>query len=285
LVKFTIEFDDKGEVHPIIEIGGELLPSTPSESGEAKPQEEKDSLPAADLPPTSDGSPLGEKRIFVEYHGKIYQTLCVTERDFWDAVHRSFLVRGKLQITDEEDWKLDFSDAKSRGRCRVSYIDRSIYARIAEEEHEALKTHIIVCWQGKLRNFGFTQEWDLWSDLKQWRGNQDRIRVQNEDGSEITEWVQFGTYNLRDDGILIAPKPRTGSSPPPAESGNPVTTADRLQIFVQSEKARHEIFFTVEAELSAEIQKLTALKRLCMLKMRTAVPLLSGSPKGSTVFN
>jgi hypothetical protein len=89
LVKFSVEFDEKGVAHPKFEVGGVLLKQNPEVKGDAESQQGEFDTSPTEPSPTPDELFSVEKHIFVNYHGKIYQILCVAEKDFWDAIHRS----------------------------------------------------------------------------------------------------------------------------------------------------------------------------------------------------
>jgi hypothetical protein len=171
LALLFIDFDEEGNVQSRIEIKEEETsmgksPTDQNISREEEDEEEKSEEIAKEESLETPPIRPGEKRLSIDHQGKIYQISCTSEKEFWEKIKRSFRVRGKTRITDEENHELFFGELEDKGQHRVSHIDRRIYAQITEEEHEASKTHVIVQWQGESRTFGFSQNWDLWTGLK-----------------------------------------------------------------------------------------------------------------------
>jgi hypothetical protein len=168
-----------------------------------------------------------KKHLTIQLLGVDYSIECESQSDIWSELKKQTIVRGTLQITDENAKVKLFRELRDGARYRAVYKNKAVYDYIARDEHEKSKSSVFIDWNGEHKELRFSSNWDFWQGLRRMTGMDRHFDLNFEDPADIGEWIEGGTYRLLPDGRLFAPKRmHTPPTNDPPTSVTPAPVAD-----------------------------------------------------------
>jgi hypothetical protein len=104
------------------------------------------------------GEALSEKsenrwNFTLQLMGRDFPIHCNSESEIWSQLKAQTEVRGTLRLVTDEGEDISFRNLKEDGHYLARYVNKRVYAHIAEDEYESQKMSISIKWNGETKEF------------------------------------------------------------------------------------------------------------------------------------